>query len=91
MRTKTEKIILIRAGLFCLFFLGMFVCDWRILMLVLACAMWYFPPYIEAIFLVSFYGVIYANTRDLLTGMIPTILCAVLVWAVARLRGGLRN
>ncbi|MEN9613856.1 MAG: hypothetical protein RLZZ347_163 [Candidatus Parcubacteria bacterium] len=90
MREKIENRVVIRVGLFVLFFCAMFVVDWRVLGILLLIAMWYVETYGEAIVLVALYAVLYGHTESftLIAGVVAGV--AFLVFGATRLRARLR-
>lgn len=89
MRERQETIFLVRIAVGLILFVGIFVVDWRILVLMTIASIWFLPLYLEAVFFVLLYTALYSGNPTF-SGLLPTGVTLVLVCGVTYLRRRLR-
>lgn len=89
MRERLETIFLVRIVVGLILSVGIFVFDWRILVLLLLGSIWFLPLYLEAVFFVLLYTALYSGNSTL-SGLVPTGVTLALVCGVTYVRRRLR-
>lgn len=89
MRERLETIFLVRIVVGLILSVGIFVFDWRILVLLVLVSIWFLPLYLEAVFFVLLYTTLYSGDSTL-SGLVPTGVTLALVCGVTYLRRRLR-
>ncbi len=89
MRERLETIFLVRIVVGLILSVGIFVFDWRILVLLVLVSIWFLPLYLEAVFFVLLYTTLYSGNSTL-SGLMPTGVILALVCGVTYVRRRLR-